>query len=355
MDNLQTDRRNYGIDLLRIISMFMVVILHVLGQGGILAKVQAGNKFAVSMFMEIGAYCAVDIYALISGFVGFSEKEKAHKYSRYVILWMQVVFYCMLITTLFYVYAPDIIGKSKFVNAILPVSCEQYWYFSAYTGVFIFIPWLNMMVRSVSKKEMCKFIFGCLFVFSFYATVIRDIGDPFNLEKGYSFLWLTVLYIIGACIRKYEMIKYVEKKYLVLTAIGLVIFTWGWKLEIGNMFISYNSPTILGVALALLLLFAQVRVAGFIKSCVKFAAPAAFGVYLLHTHPLVFEYIIRERFLNIANLEVWMIPIAVLAVTAVIFIICIFIDKLRAFIFSILKLEQLAIKIEVCCRKVVDK
>ena len=28
--------RNYGIDLLRIVSMFMVVLLHTLGQGGIL-------------------------------------------------------------------------------------------------------------------------------------------------------------------------------------------------------------------------------------------------------------------------------------------------------------------------------
>ena len=28
--------RNYGIDLLRLVSMFMVVILHVLGAGGIL-------------------------------------------------------------------------------------------------------------------------------------------------------------------------------------------------------------------------------------------------------------------------------------------------------------------------------
>lgn len=32
-----TDKRNYGIDLLRLIAMFMVVILHVLGQGGVIS------------------------------------------------------------------------------------------------------------------------------------------------------------------------------------------------------------------------------------------------------------------------------------------------------------------------------
>lgn len=30
--------RNYGVDLLRIISMYLVIILHVLGQGGILSN-----------------------------------------------------------------------------------------------------------------------------------------------------------------------------------------------------------------------------------------------------------------------------------------------------------------------------
>ena len=29
-------KRNYGIDLLRIVSMVMIVILHILGQGGVL-------------------------------------------------------------------------------------------------------------------------------------------------------------------------------------------------------------------------------------------------------------------------------------------------------------------------------
>ncbi|MBQ5998579.1 MAG: hypothetical protein IJL70_03820 [Treponema sp.] len=37
MENALTqNQRNYGIDLLRILAMYMVVVLHVLGCGGIL-------------------------------------------------------------------------------------------------------------------------------------------------------------------------------------------------------------------------------------------------------------------------------------------------------------------------------
>ena len=53
-----TDRRNYGIDLLRIVSMLMIPILHILGHGGILNGSQvlsAHNEtawFFVAVFLQ---------------------------------------------------------------------------------------------------------------------------------------------------------------------------------------------------------------------------------------------------------------------------------------------------------------
>ena len=68
-----TAKRNYGIDALRIVSMFMIVILHTLGHGGILSS--------VSIFS--GKYCAVNCYALISGYVGINSK---YRYSKIISL-----------------------------------------------------------------------------------------------------------------------------------------------------------------------------------------------------------------------------------------------------------------------------
>ena len=68
MTDRQTDRqtgRNYGIDLLRLVAMFMVVVLHVLGHGGIL-NAATGINYSISMLLRICAYCAVDCYAIIS-------------------------------------------------------------------------------------------------------------------------------------------------------------------------------------------------------------------------------------------------------------------------------------------------
>ena len=66
-------KRNYGIDLLRMILMLMVVILHVLGHGGVLdATTPLSAKYCVSWLIESFAYCAVNCYALISGYVYFN-------------------------------------------------------------------------------------------------------------------------------------------------------------------------------------------------------------------------------------------------------------------------------------------
>lgn len=372
MESINNDRlhrqRNYGIDLLRIISMFLVVILHVLGKGGILENLQTEGRYAVGWFLEIGAYCAVNCYALISGFVGYSEKTKVHKYSRYIVLWMQVVFYCISITVLFLMMHIEPVSKKLLLKAFFPVTYKEYWYFSAYTGVFFLMPWLNSAVRNFSKEEATKLVCWLGALFSLYTTFSRIIADTFNIVDGYSFLWVLIVYMIGACIKKCELHKKIKKKQSAMIAIGAIIFTWIWKLGVGKLsisfvsvnvlegiWISYTSPTILGLAIALLIFFSQVEVGECMRKAVAFVSPAAFGIYLFHTHPLVFVYGIKGNFSGIANLPAWLLLFAVLAVAGMIFIIGILIDKIREGIFKILNLNRLAEKIEILGRNIVEK
>ena len=76
--------RNYGVDLLRIVSMAMIAMLHVLGHGGVLnASVNNVMVYSLAWLLEVGAYCAVNCYALISGYVGYGGK---FKYSNIIVV-----------------------------------------------------------------------------------------------------------------------------------------------------------------------------------------------------------------------------------------------------------------------------
>lgn len=98
-DCVCASQRNVGIDGLRIIAMFMVVILHTLGQGGVLsASTTLSTQYETAWFLEIVAYCAVNCYAIISGYVGVTAKYRC---SNMAVLWLRVVFYTVLITLAF--------------------------------------------------------------------------------------------------------------------------------------------------------------------------------------------------------------------------------------------------------------
>jgi len=347
--------RHAGIDLLRIVSMFLVAVLHVLGAGGVLNALPFGVSYGVAWFMETAAFCAVNCYALISGYVGYNERVEGHKWSRYVTLWMQVVFYGVLITGVSTLFVPGVVFSwTELMKVLLPVSSGRYWYFTAYTALFVMMPYLNRAVQTFSKKDMTGLLLGCTVLFSVYSTALFLFHDPFRLSEGYSFLWLAVLYLGGAYIKKYEIGKVLRTRTLLLWGAGFLLFAWGWKMLFGfwesvrgglpwsNIMVTYLSPAILGFSVVLLLLFIRMRISPFWARCIGIVAPATFGVYLWHLHSWVFANLIYGKFAWIAALPPVHIVLSVLGIAALIFIVGCAIDWVRMLLFRLCRADILS-------------
>lgn len=149
----EENKRNYGIDLLRIISMFMICVLHILGQGGVLGAVGYGTmQYRIAWLLEALTFGAVNCYGLISGYVGVNTTVK---YCSIIRLWMQVFCYSVGIT-LFFMICGIHLGRKELLKAALPVLNEQYWYFTGYFCMFFFTPFLNRMVKLLAKEGSCK-------------------------------------------------------------------------------------------------------------------------------------------------------------------------------------------------------
>ena len=107
--------RNYGIDFLRMISMIMIVMLHTLGHGGILRSVSfLSVHYQIAWLLEVIAFGAVNTYAMISGFVSV---DSHFKISNILILWLQVLFYGILINTVFFFLLPESRNTSGWIQA----------------------------------------------------------------------------------------------------------------------------------------------------------------------------------------------------------------------------------------------
>ena len=118
-------KRNYGIDLLRMVAMVFVILLHLTGVGGICANAALFSpQFFLAQFIRMATFCAVTCYALISGFVGWNRTPKLSSLLR---LWVKVMAFCVLITVLAQLRAPETVGLGDLWKAFTPVKEAKYW------------------------------------------------------------------------------------------------------------------------------------------------------------------------------------------------------------------------------------
>lgn len=339
--------RHIGIDLLRILSMFLVLVLHIIGQGGILAGLDVSSlRFKAVWFLEIAAYCSVNCYALVTGYVSVDAK---FKYSRIIALWFQVFFYTMLITLVFKIFMPGALWEGLLTAALLPVTKVQYWYFTAYFGMFFFIPYFNKLIYAIDKAQFKILITSFVILFSVLPTLFQ--ADLFSISSGYSMLWLVLLYFIGAYFKLYGT-NGRGRRYFAAFAF-FVALTWFTKFfpfalpYNRNMFISYTSPLIVGSAVSLFLFCLQIKKAGKIAAfIIKILNPASFGVYLIHTHPLVWMLILRGAFSRFTSFNTLELALLVLFSSAAIYLACSLVDIIRVQIFKLIRITAFSEMLE---------
>ena len=345
-------KRNYGIDLLRITAMGFVAALHILGIGGIITGSELlSGQFLTAQLLKTAMLCAVNCYALISGFVGWDRKQKLSSLGR---LWLKALGFCVVITACFALTRP--LGWKVLLNAVLPVSTLQYWYLTAYVGLFVLMPLLNFIVSNMPKKELGLALAGIFLLFSLLP--ISPLTDAFRLHDGYSVWWLAVMYLLGGFLGKYDLQNRLSSKIWLAVFAGAVLVAWVprmaalwimpglWSKVNGNIIIEYNSPTIVLAAVALVAVFSRIRLGGAAEKAIRALSPHAFGIYLLHSHPLMFQYAMEGRFSGLGTSPVPVMLGGILAAAAVICAAGLAADWLAERIIKLLKLDRLLKKLD---------
>ena len=122
--------RNVGLDALKVLAMLFIVLHHVMQHGGILQNLSTlSDKCAIVWLVYTVSCCAVNCYALISGYVGVKAQEKP---GRLLMYWLQVVFYAAGISVICWMLFPDRITLRDCLMNLMPVTTGTYWYFTGY-------------------------------------------------------------------------------------------------------------------------------------------------------------------------------------------------------------------------------
>lgn len=298
--------RNTNLELLRIISMFFIIMSHADDYTGLATTYRNTvclNKF-IADWLQLGGQIGVGCFLLISGYFMVDQNFKIKKI--FCILG-EVWFYTIGIYIIFLIVnlsnqtisISDIIKQGIF--AIFPISFSHYWFMTAYIILMILSPFLNKWI-STMDKHMYQLFLGTISIFVVLEGTIPKILN--GMIGNGRLIPVFFLYFVAGYIKKYvNNEKRNAKKHIVIafwTYMLLFATVIGMDL-IGNIFnndkiISFcyfwrrlNSPFVVIINIELFLGF--LRIPQKTKKFINRFASNTLGVYLIHVNKIIYIYI----------------------------------------------------------------
>lgn len=291
-------KRYSNIELLRIISMVMVLSLHsftwnrAIGSDGYLHDFSWRVFF--DYYRESLCVCAVNVYILISGYWGINWKLKSFlNFIFQVYFWSLGVYFVLLVS-----------GKNDFSYNIFfsRLNCliGDWWFVEAYIGLYLLSPILNAFIEKCNRKAL----FAWVLLFFFFEIYSEILSSDRNFHRGYNTLSFCGIYILGRLLKQYkDILQKIQRKTissiflvsylfigLVISSLALyqLIYRGHNYMAIQKSFtFSYNNPLVITQAVCLFLVFSSMN---FRNKMVNSVAGSIFAVYLLHMHPNLKEW-----------------------------------------------------------------
>lgn len=335
----ESKARDTNIELLRIISMMMVLILHALGWSGALGYL-SGLKFFAYWWMEALSIVAVDVFVLISGYFLIESKFNSKKVFQTAVggVWIYSVIFGLVAMNV----SGDGIALGTLIKCFFPIITKKFWFVNSYIALYIFSPFINKLIHSLSKKQFTFLVGMMIAVFSIRTTVF-PLSWSQDATGGYGIISFVMLYCVAAWVRLYYksdgkyglwLMLYFCMTFLLVMS-KFCILKLGIGVDYSSKFYVYASPVVVIEAVALLLFFLNLKRIqnNKINSVINVLSKHSFSVYIIHFTMLgvLFTKIIP---LNRVVDNVGIGVLAVLATVILIYICCVAIDIVKCYIFS---------------------
>lgn len=348
------NQREPALDLLRILSMIMVVCLHCCNHGGLVegALVPGTVNYVLGNTVFALAFVSVNCFVLLSGYFQCTSRFKL---SRAASTWLQAFFYSVLFCLVINIIYPGegISLVKELIKSGMVVSMSQYWFVTAYLLMYAVSPFLNCAIQAMDRTKhlLCCMVLIGIFSVAHNIVYINDFG---GVRGGSSFLWFCIIYMIAAYFRLYRPQGKRSAKGLFFAYLLCALVTAAERVAaqyitpmifgrvvLNSLFFSYNSIFTLAASCFLFLCFRELSISNQrVCRIISAVAPLAFGVYLIHDNRFV-RPILWESLNPAAYAESpWLFLYMALCVIGI-FAICCVIEKLRQIIFTQCRINAL--------------
>ena len=299
----EKQERDSNMELLRIISILMIILYHVCRHGKWTNLALYTPDSFILNCLTFGGKVGVTCFVLISGYyLILSEKSN---YIKIVKLWISVLFYSVVISLFFFIEYDYPYDSLTIFKMITPIMNETWWFMSAFIILMIISPLLNKIAHSIDKRTYLSMIMIFTILWFIVPTITGSTTYGLNNVLQFSYL-----YLIAGFIRLYP--ESFGKRTFLYCGIFIVSLatTCGsyYVLEHINSndpliftltanymrFVLGYSVTVLLMSLSLFLLLNNTK--HFSCKPINILASATLGVYLIHEQPYVRDVIYNDFF-----------------------------------------------------------
>ena len=320
--------RSSNFELLRIVSMLLVMVVHAnfstIGAPTIEDWNVAPHITFVRHLVESLSIVCIDVFVLISGWFGI--RFSMDRLKEFV---FQILFFSLGGFAFFMLTSSHPLTTFNIKNLFL-FNSGDYWFIKAYLILYILSPALNSFVATATRRQF-QVMLGSYLLFMFVYGWLEPASIQFTMN-GTTALSFIGLYLIGRYVRQYSPIFKNRNTYLflyiglslLLAFISCVMMNYGLRVSLSSRLYNYGNPLVILSSVSLLLYFSRLK---FHSNIVNVIAASSLAVYLFHCNEYVFPYyrMLMKSLISGSNYGFILALFAILGI----FILSVLIDRVR--------------------------
>lgn len=303
-----------GIDIVKILAVFMVVCIHTYLHDGMYYDSITGTKYIMPVMCRWLSYTCVPLFMISTGYLMKNKKLTGKYYLglvKIIVIYIAVSIICMKFKHT--EYQTDFSDPWLVLKGFLEFSHANYaWYVNYYISIFFFIPFLNLAFNGLETKGKRIVLVVTVVVFTVFARSFFLGFDSTNqirpLPNYMSANWYLAYYFTGAFIREYPPRRNLRNKLLMISGLSVVtcFITWStYKQSLANtegkqIFTSYHFneygsyPVYFMTVFIFLLLFDITTKNRLIKFVLRQVGGATLATYLI-------SYVFDAKYYSVFN------------------------------------------------------
>ena len=327
-------------ELLRVLCMFGIVVNHFFTYGLDIYGLN-GSAFTVPVdgFLDAALWgvlegtkllslVSVNCFVLITGyFLTYTTDFRLKGIFR---VWMQTVFYGLVVYLLMVAAGLEAFSLQQAVRFFFPVATNRYWFITTYIALMAVAPFLSRMVSGIDRRTYC-----ILLAVGFVLCFQYPFGEMFvDSQQLVLFIYL---FLVGGYIRRFASLPCLSRTRCAILSVCLFLAMMAVAvvknlMDAHEPFLVYAmgyTSLVLPFSICLFFIIARAGCPVAISRVLPAVSPYVLAVYLIHSHPHFQNWMWHSIGQSVTSLPLTLMPLLCLAWSALIFVLCIAVERVR--------------------------